>query len=696
MGGAASTCAARHAEEEDDGDDDTAPAGRRRAGAFALRRIFAQYAERGEMTAQALMLFCSREQSSLLELAAARELVSRFSRRTAGASLSFHEFRTMLLDGPALQFKAEWLPVLAEPHALDRPLAHFFVNSSLATAGPLNAQSPASPAEVIAAYARAIVDGVRCVEVHAYDGAPDAPFEPLVRRPAAAGGAALSLRALLRAIVGVLPEWHLPLILSIEHHMSAPISIRGFASVSREELRGRLFVPDVDRFGRPARQRLPLVSELRGRVLLRCRTLGNVELERLVALRTAPFRGNALDGTSALDSADLPAGAVSRLLVPVYYGGPAAPARAGGGSGGVGGTTAGLFGLVLSASKPADNGERVDVTPGSSLRASDGPHAELALPARAGGRTGDGSGGGADERAAAPPPLMRHAVSLESAVDALRYTAARAVRTHSGADLSAAGALDPLRAWELGAQCAAVLTSAPGLAADLNRAMFARNGGQGYVAKPAYMCETPGGANPFLRPRHAASAFFSKAALSIADVLALNQKSARPHRARLTLTVFSAFPVAASARGARGAAPTRGARALGWRHGRELLLRASVLTGYGGFEQQATESRGAGPRGAHHWGERLTLTSPVAELAFLRLELREAQRLRVSFTAWLPAIGPGVRCFELTSPDGTVTYRLLCRCALQLRAESDGAAGPYDDDGREDGFGGTELETRAP
>mmetsp|Transcript_33058 Transcript_33058/g.82211 ORF Transcript_33058/g.82211 Transcript_33058/m.82211 type:complete len:663 (-) Transcript_33058:93-2081(-) len=636
---------------------------------FALRRLFARYAEHGELSAAGLAQLASREQSTPLDLAAASAIVAKFSRRGgskgAPGALTYTEFRTMLLEGGELHFQAEWLPVLAEPHDLKRPLSQFFVATSYATS-PLDALAPAQPEAIILAYVAALTDGARCVEVYAYEGSEGAP-EPLVRR-VMGGAPELSLRTLLHALVEALPDGHLPLILSIENHMTSEACKRGFVAACRSELGTKLCMPELDMRGRPVNAQLPLVSELRGKVLLRCRTGGNFEIEKIVLLRAASFRGSTLGAVSVLESADLPAAAVSRLLVPVAWATP-----------GDDSTPLSEIQISLGGADLPQTAPSVDVGSGGTKQPP-GP-SKMANPT-------DGTGGansGMTRASKGLAAVKRHAVAFESATDALGFTAARFVRTHSDANISPAAALDPLRAWELGVQCAAVLSDAPGLAADLNRAMFSRNGGQGYVAKPEWMVP-PSSRNPnSAKPKYAASSFFLKKATSIKDVLALNARPARPHWAKLTLTIYSAYP------------DSKAMAAPDFKKSRDLLVRVGVLTGYGGFEQQTTRAAQPGPLGARHWGETLTITTEIAELAFLRLELRGQKQLAASFTAWLPAIGPGVRCVEMTTADGRVAYRLLVRVRLQLRAEGDETGrGEAGDDGREDGFGRTEMEVPRP
>lgn len=622
-----------------------------------LRNVFNQYAEGGELRASGLAQLCTREQATTLDPAAAERLVKRFSRHGGHTALSYADFVAMVFDGTAHPFQAEWVSVLSDAHDLSRPLSHYFVASAYRVE-----RRAVGAAEYARAYAQAVLEGVRCIELRVYSSGGPSPV--LLERPIdpTTGAAPVALRLVLEAIAKALPTGHLPLILSLDVLAREPAS-RLLAPMLREVFGSRLTRPPAPllSLGSAGADRLPSPESLRGKVLLRASARGDSELAGLVGLRPIPFRGSARGEQSALECASLPASALGLLLEPKLRRGTAEPARSSAeysrssveSASLRGGTRASTAGGAGGGSEPEGKSE----PPGTPTKPE---HSALTAPSLA--------------------QLDSAAVlQLQDVAPAHAFTAARVVRAapDEGAAEGAAP-LDPLRAWELGVQLAAVELDAPGLALDLHRAMFARNGAQGYVRKPEWLV-----AADAAKPRVRSTLFSST--LSIPDVVAMSKLPPRPQRAVLHLRLIG---------GVRAPRTTA-------KMPRSAYVRGVLLSPYGGSDDQQT--RAAPVAGGRLSLERaLAFNTDVAELSFLRIELHSrvgAARGKPpvgTFTTWLPAMAPGLRLLELTSASGELTFSLLCRVSLELGIEEvddvdygvaliDGTIDPMaDDDAKED------------
>lgn len=221
-------------------------------------------------------------------------------------------------------------------------------------------------------------------------------------------------------------------------------------------------------------------------------------------------------------------------------------------------------------------------------------------------------------------------LDFEDVEGAYRYTKRYVARAYPKAMSIFSENFDPLRAWELGVELAALNWQTPGLAMDLNRAFFLRNGGCGFVLKPEWMLY--GDHAPALEPEDKRS---------------------------VSLTCIAAQPTA------HGHEPGRFAEKL-----LDLYVRAAI------HEPFRKVGKGTRVKTKHVqndnrpiWDQELKLQCELAAMAFLRLELRDRDiasqdDLVATFAVWLPALGSGVRMIPMHDTAGTHVYTLLVLVAV--------------------------------
>lgn len=391
-----------------------------------IRRLVDAYGAHGQVRAEGLHRLCAKELSTQITTDVAATLVGKYSTLTGKAALGAADLYRLLLKEGVELFNVVSAPEFAEPHDLTKPLSHYFISASHNTYLKGGQFALLGGAPSVEMYVDVIQRGCRCVEMDCYSGEPPSTEPVIYHVSEALTGGQLLVKDVLVAIKKALPKGHLPMVLNVENHLSGA-SLKRFVALMKSTFGSKLLLPSEAPQSR-ADLDLPSPLALRDRVIVRCSTKGNADLESITALRTAKFKGARSGQQQVYQSVSL---------------------------------SAPKLGKLLSLNLDDDEAEDGEETPNP--------------------------GGGAEQRKARTVRHTSGAKSATEAVHTLEYTRRYLTRVYPKSTAVLSENFDPMRAWELGCQLGALNWQTLGLARDLNDAMFKRNASKGYVLKPEWM-----------------------------------------------------------------------------------------------------------------------------------------------------------------------------------------------------------------
>mmetsp|Transcript_8340 Transcript_8340/g.20361 ORF Transcript_8340/g.20361 Transcript_8340/m.20361 type:complete len:611 (+) Transcript_8340:70-1902(+) len=224
-------------------------------------------------------------------------------------------------------------------------------------------------------------------------------------------------------------------------------------------------------------------------------------------------------------------------------------------------------------------------------------------------------------------------LDFDDVVGAYRYTSKYVTRAYPKATNVLSENFDPLRAWELGVELAALNWQTPGLAMDLNNALFLRNRGVGFVLKPKWM--RLGADDPAPEPE-------DKCTVTITCIAARPTKGFRKQRFQEKFL--------------------------------DLYVRATMHEPFSRIDKHTRKkTKAIYDNNRPIWDQEVSVHCDFAGLAFIRLELMDKDvasqdDLVASYAVWLPALAPGLRMIPMNNTDGTHCYTLLA--FVEIKGES--------------------------